>query len=436
MDVTRPGEIGLLAVLVLVLMIGCTAAPDPASHGSESEPPVPATTWPGWGGPGRDFTAVGADLANRWPMDGPRMSWSRPLGEGYSAVVADGRSLYTMYRDGGDELVIAMNPDGGQTLWEYRYEAPAREGHVIQFGTGPNATPLLMGDRIITLGYEGALNCLDVENGERLWSHSLLDDLGGDVLEFGYAASPISHGGNVVVLVGGKRYGAVAFDPSDGSIAWSTPPSSVSYATPIIIEVNGQEQLVYFTADEIVGVEVGVGRPLWSFPVVNQYRNNATGPVWGSDGLLWVATQLDGGTRVLRLEHIDDETRVEEVWTSDRMSIHFWNTLRIDDTIYASVGGNGSVLIGVDVTSGEVLWRERGFEKENFVGAGDRALLLDANGHLALARLSPTGIQIDSEARISEGPTWTAPTLMGSTLYVRDKETVSSFDLGPAISSR
>ena len=41
--------------------------------------------------------------------------------------------------------------------------------------------------------------------------------------------------------------------------------------------------------DEIVGVEAGVGSPLWSFPVVNQYRNNATGPVWGSDGLLWVA---------------------------------------------------------------------------------------------------------------------------------------------------
>jgi len=430
------GGIGVLAFSILVLTIGCAAAPETTSRAAESEPAVTAMAWPGWGGPSGDFTLAGADLADRWPIDGPRTLWNRTLGEGYSAILVDGETLYTMYRVDEAEVVIAMNSDAGQTLWEYRYEAPARDGHVVQFGRGPNATPLLMGDRIVTLGYEGALKCLDTEDGEVLWSHSLLDDLGGEVLEFGYAASPISYGGNVVVLVGGERYGAVAFDPSDGSIAWSTPPTSVSYATPIVIEVDGQDQLVYFTAEEIVGVEAGVGTALWSFPVVNQYRNNATGPVWGSDGLLWVATQLDGGTRVLRLERIDGTTRVEEAWTSDQMSIHFWNTLRIDDTVYASVGGNGSVLIGVDVTSGKVLWRQRGFEKVNFIQAGDRSLLLDANGHLALVRLSREGIEIDAEVRIAEGPTWTAPTLVGSTLYVRDKKSVRAFDLGPTVASK
>jgi outer membrane protein assembly factor BamB len=335
-----------------------------------------------------------------------------------------------MYRDGDTEVAIALRSDDGETLWEHRYDAPARDGHVIQFGTGPNATPLLMDDHVITLGYAGALICLDRASGEVVWSHSLLDEFGGEILEFGYSASPISHDGTVVVLVGGERFGALALDPSDGTIAWATSPSSVSYATPIVIDLEGQDQLVYFTADEIVGAEVGSGEKLWSYPVVNQYRNNATGPLWGLDRRLWVATQLDGGTRVLRLERGDGGTSVDESWSSDQLSVHFWNTLRIDDTVYASVGGNGSVLAAVDVTSGEILWRERGFEKVNFLHTFDRTVLLDADGHLALAALSPEGIEIRSQARILEGPSWTAPTLFGTTLFVRDRETIRALDLG------
>ena len=55
--------------------------------------------WPQWGGPGRDFKAVPAGrIAASWPPDGPRELWSRPLGEGYSAIASDGTTLFTMYR--------------------------------------------------------------------------------------------------------------------------------------------------------------------------------------------------------------------------------------------------------------------------------------------------------------------------------------------------
>lgn len=416
--------------LLLLCVLGCSPSPDSGTATKETVTVEQGSAWREWGGPNRDFKLEATGLSESWPIEGPPLLWSRTLGEGHSAIVADRGVIYTMYRHGKAEVVIALRSDIGETLWEHRYDAPAREGHVIQFGTGPNATPLLTDDHIITLGYAGALNCLDRRTGEVVWSHSLLDDFGGEVLEFGYSASPISHDGTVVVLVGGERYGALALDPSDGSVAWSTPPSSVSYATPIIIDLEGQEQLVYFTADEIVGAEAGVGGKLWSYPVLNQYRNNATGPLWGEDRRLWVATQLDGGTRVLRLTRGDGGTSVEDTWTSDQLSIHFWNTLRIDDTVYASVGGNGSVMAAVDVTSGEILWRERGFEKVNFLHIGDRTILLDANGHLALATLSPAGIEVHAQARILEGPTWTAPTQFGTTLFVRDKQSIRAFDLG------
>ena len=52
--------------------------------------------WLEWGGPTRDFHAEDAVLAPVWPREGPRRLWSRTLGDGYSSVLADGSTLYTL----------------------------------------------------------------------------------------------------------------------------------------------------------------------------------------------------------------------------------------------------------------------------------------------------------------------------------------------------
>ena len=45
----------------------------------------------------------------RWtaPGIGPAEIWRRDLGPGYSAIVVEGGRLFTMYRDGNDEIVAA-----------------------------------------------------------------------------------------------------------------------------------------------------------------------------------------------------------------------------------------------------------------------------------------------------------------------------------------
>lgn len=40
------------------------------------------------------------------------------------------------------------------------------------------------------------------------------------------------------------------------------------------------------------------------------------------------------------------------------------------------------------------------------------------------------GYSAIAEVRILDGPTWSAPTLLGTTLYVRDKQTIRALDLG------
>ena len=389
-----------------------------------------ADAWPGWGGPGGDFQVAAAGLGDRWPAEGPLEVWSRPLGEGYSAVAVGDGVLFTMYRDDGDESVVALNAADGKIRWEHRYPAPTREKNAVQFGEGPNATPLLLADRIVTLGYTGILRCLDREDGRLLWSHDLIREYEGEVLTWGNSASPILHDGQVIVLVGGAQ-GAMAFTPEDGSIIWRSPAGTVSYATPIVIDVDGQKQLVYFGADEVRGLDAKDGRLEWSYPCLNQHRNNATGALWGKDNLLWVPTQLDGGTRVLRLGRDGEKTTVAQVWESNRLSIHFWNSLRLGDHVYLSVGGQAAFLVAVAVKTGEIAWRERGFPKANLLQAGDRTLLFDESGRLTMARLSPEGLEVISTAQIvEEQRTWTVPTLAGTTLYIRDQKILRALDLG------
>ena len=62
--------------------------------------------------------AEGSKNTLDWGEEGPPRIWSRPLGGGFSSIVGDGERLYATYRDGADELVVALEPGTGQTKGE------------------------------------------------------------------------------------------------------------------------------------------------------------------------------------------------------------------------------------------------------------------------------------------------------------------------------
>jgi hypothetical protein len=79
-------------------------------------PGATATDWLQWGGPTRNFMSDAKGLATTWPSGGPKKFWSRTLGEGHSAILADNGRLCTMYRPmtsllrrGLEEIVVALD---------------------------------------------------------------------------------------------------------------------------------------------------------------------------------------------------------------------------------------------------------------------------------------------------------------------------------------
>jgi outer membrane protein assembly factor BamB len=393
--------------------------------------------WAQWGGPNGDFTIDAPTLAESWPETGPPKLWSRELGPGYSAITVDDGVLYTAFRRSDDDVITALDAQSGATLWEYAYVSKPygdEDNEVrLDFGTGPNGTPLVLDDRVIATSFSAVVTCVDRHTGAHLWSHDLVNEYGGKIQQFGYSISPILHNGNVLLLVGGDKHGLMAFDPDDGAVAWTSPPYDISYASPKIINVDGLEQIAFLSSEEVIGIDARDGRKLWSHPCANQYKNNATPLIYLPEHrLLWAATQTDGGTRVLKLTRNGDNTSAEQVWFNDKVKIFHWNAVPMGDVVLASIGSDVTFLSAVDIHTGEVLWRERGFHKANgLLANGDTWIFLDEDGSLAMAKPTREAANLLASVPLTVKVSWTVPTLVGTTLYVRDQERIMAMDLSP-----
>ncbi len=395
-----------------------------------------AAQWPQWGGPGRDFQVPEARLAAEWPAAGPKELWSRELGEGYSAIAVVDERLYTMYREKDDEeIVAAFAAADGEPVWLHRYSAPPPDKMRLGYGKGPHATPLVVGGRVFAVGTTAILSALDAESGELLWRHDLWQDLGGSLLLRGYASSPIAYGDAVIVTVGEAGHALVAFAQADGRELWRAGDYKGSQSSPILIEVEGREQLVAFVSDMILGLDPATGEVLWTHPHPAGASYNISTPLWEpADRLLFLSSAYGGGSRALRLGMADGEPTAEELWESSRMKVHFTNAIRIDDHVYAASGGSGgAILTAVDVRSGEVAWKTRAVRRSNLLRlAGSRALILEAEGRLLLADLTPEGVEVLAETQLFDDRSFTVPTLVGHTLYARDRHRLVAGELPAA----
>ena len=399
----------------------------------------PSPDWPQWGGPNRNFKIKSTGLAESWPEAGPPSLWSRPLGDGYSTIVAEDGALYTMYRHStgereGQEVIIALDADTGQTRWEYRYEEPLPDKMDTQFGPGPHSTPLIVGEKLFAVGAIAKIHALDKKTGQLIWSRDLYNEFSMDRIGLksnrGYASSPIAYKDILILPLGGSGKAVVALRQTDGSVAWQQHDFQLSPSSPLLIEVDGQEQLILFMAADIIAVNPDNGDLYWSHPHLTEYDCNISTPVWGEDNLLYMSSAYDSGSRVLQLKQANGATSVRELWFNKRMRVHFGSAIRLGDVIYGSSGDFGpAFFMGVDVKTGQVLWRQRGLAKAQIVFADDKFLMVDEDGHLALARVTPEGLDVLSKVELLESRAWTAPTLVGTRLYVRDRKSMMALDL-------
>ena len=405
---------------------------------------APATTigqttpsWTQFGGAGRDFVSDSKGLASTWPASGPKKLWSRSLGEGHSSVLVENGRLYTMYRQitrqpsvSHEEVVAALDAASGKTIWEFKYPAsPAG----IQFdqGFGPHSTPLIVGNRLFAASSRSELFALDKMTGKRIWWHDFVKEFNAPLTARGYSGSPLLYNGTIIVTMGGPNQAVAAFDQASGKLLWKNGYFVWAPASPILIDVDKQPQLVVFGGDVVTGMDPANGRELWRHPHKTDWGLNISTPVWVADQhLLLVSSAYGVGTRALELRQSAGKTTVTEKWHSQRMRIHIGTIIRLGEHAYASSGDFGPALISaIDLKSGAIAWQDRSFARAQLLYADGKIIVLDEDGVLGLATVSPQGLKVLAKASVLQHLAWTPPTLVGTTLYVRDRQTISAFDL-------
>ena len=412
-----------------------------------------ADAWRQWGGPNRNFIVNSTGLADKWPETGPPVIWSRPLGTGHSAILVDDGRLFTMYRVGNgrarqgpwdpEEGVIAMDAATGKTLWEHKY--PSRRED-FSFGAGPHSTPLIVGDRLFTIGTQKQMFAFDKKTGKVLWSHDFIKEFNSHellirpVVKTGYGCSPIAYRDTVICSVGGPGQSVMAFRQSDGAVVWKSGDFLTSEAPPILITIAGREQLVVFGGGTVNGMDPANGKILWSHVHDPGNDLNCSTPLFGPDNILFVSSAYRAGSRAIQLKPDRDVTYAEELWFTNRVRFMFLNAIRLGDFVYGTTGDFGpAFLTALNIKTGQAAWQHRGFGRASMLyadnpsaGSGQgKAIIMDEDGDLALARLAPEGVTILAEAKkVFDTTSWTVPTLVGRTLYARDREKILALNLG------
>ena len=407
-----------------------------------------ATEWRKWGGPRGDFILdSSAELADSWPPDGPTVLWSRPLGAGHSAILVGDGQLYTTYRvaygpGGGspfasEETVVSMDAATGETLWEYTYASKVQD-----FGQGgaPHATPLLSGRRLFTIGTNKKLHVFDAETGDLIWSRNLVEDFGAppllirSMIKSGYGASPLAYKDMIVIQVGGPGQSVMALRQDDGSVAWKSGSFLVSQSPPGLIRVDGELQLVVFAGQAVHGMNPDTGEVLWVHAHDAGNDFNFQVPSWGNDNILFMSSGYIGGSRAIRLTRSHGVTEVKELWYDPRLRFTFLNPLRLGDFVYGTSGQSATAtMTATHVATGETAWRTRGYSRASMLYADDKLVILEEDGDLSLATLSPSGMTTLATTQLFNTTSWTVPTLVGSTLYARDREMIVALDLAAPI---
>jgi outer membrane protein assembly factor BamB len=354
-----------------------------------------AGDWPEFRGPTGQGHAEGR-LPTEWTAT-KNVTWKQAIpGTGWSSpVIQDGRIYLTtavLTEGSADQSLRALCLDAktGKVLWDvevFRQDgSQAPRIHTKNSHASP--TPIVAGKRLyVHFGHQGTA-CLDLD-GKVLWRNDKL----GYAPVHGSGGSPILAGDRLIFSAdGGDKQAVIALDVKTGKVEWRTDRKTdavkkFSFSTPLLIDVNGQKQVVSPGSDVVCSYDPADGREIWR--VRYEGYSVVPRPVYGH-GLVFVCTGYDSpGLIAVRPDGKGDVTETHVAWRTRRNAPLTPSPLLVGDELYlVSDGGIASCL---DAKSGEVHWQERlgGSYSASPILAGGRIYFPDEDGAAVIVKAGP-----------------------------------------------
>jgi outer membrane protein assembly factor BamB len=345
-------------------------------------------SWSEFRGPTGQGHSAETGLPLEW---GPakNVAWRKPIpGKGWSSPILGGGRIYlttAVEASGGLSLrALCLDADRGDVRWDTevfhhdRSKLPnihSKNGHA-------SPTPLLEGDRLyVHFGHLGTA-CLDL-NGNEVWMNRELAYLP----VHGSGGSPILAGEALIFSCDGASDPFVAaLSKRSGKVLWRAPRRSdelkkFSFSTPLLIVVDGKEQVVSPGSGAVCAYDPRTGRELWrvryeGFSVVPR-------PVYGH-GLIFLSTGYEEPlVLAIRPGGEGDVTSTNIAWSLRKGAPNTPSMVIVGDELY--MVSDGGIASCVDARSGKVHWQRR-------VSGGTSASLLHAEGRIYIQDEDGTGV--------------------------------------------
>lgn len=385
---------------------------------------IPATTlraadWPNVHGPTRDSHSAETGLNWTWGKDGPPVAWKLDVGAGFAGVAVSSGTVFLFHRVESDEVLLAIDAATGKEKWKHA----ARTKYVDDFGfdDGPRCVPVVSGGRVFALGADGDLRAVDATSGKPIWQRNIVADYRVKKGYFGVGATPIVVGERLLVNVGGKGAGIVAFDPTTGKEHWKVTDDPPSYAAANVMTLDGQPHGVFLTRSGLVVIEAANGKVKFT----KEWRArldasvNASTPIVRKDEVFLTSSYGVGGV-VLKAK----PGEWDELWSGDRsLSCHYDTPVLIGDHLYGIDGrqeGGAARLRCVDWKTGDVKWSVDRFGCASLLAVDGGLLAVTEAGELVRFEASAKAYKELARAKVLDAATRAAPALSDGRLFVRD----------------
>ena len=364
--------------------------------------------WPEFRGPSQNGATVTALLPIHWGEEDNVKWFSKTRGLGWSSPVIVGDRVYFTSASnaetdssqdasliGSQRLQLTcLNANSGQEIFtRVVFEQGSDAPKIHQKNSHASSTPIVHQGRIyVHFGHQGTA-CTDLE-GSVIWEnrdHAFPPTHGN-------GGSPIIVNDKLVLTCdGGSAPYTLALDLKTGKEIWRTlrgveADKQFSFATPQLIEVGGQQQIISPGSNVVQALSPSDGKVIWfvrydGFSVVPRpvlYR-----------GTLYVIT----GFMTAKLLAIDpngqgDVTKTHVKWTFGTAVPTTPSFVCFENQIV--MASDNGIATGVDLATGKELWRQRlgGNYSASPLLAGNKVYFQSETGEALVFELSEKPTQI------------------------------------------
>ncbi|HQU42574.1 MAG: pyrrolo-quinoline quinone [Planctomycetia bacterium 21-64-5] len=370
--------------------------------------------WPQFRGPDGQGHAPQRGLATSW-SETENLAWKVPVaGRGWSSpVIGNGQIWLTTALDQGHSLhAVCLDEASGKLLHDVEVFRVENPGTVHSKNSFASPTAVLEGDRVYVHFGDLGTACLTTR-GDVVWRTNELKYKHGH----GPAGSPVLYGDLLIVSCDGTDVQYVAaLDKQSGKLRWkSDRQGRMAYSTPLVITVDGKDQLISTGGDQAIAYVPDTGKEIWR--VRYDGYSEVPRPVFGQ-GLLFLASGYDTPwLYAVRPDGQGDVTDTHVVWKLQHGAPLNPSPLVVGDALFlVSDKGIASCL---DAKSGEKHWQKRlpGNYSASPLLADGRVYITNESGLTTV--IAPTSDYTELAANPIDGETLASLAVSGKAIFLR-----------------